>query len=245
MKKPIKAIALITAISASLLAGCATYQSPADSTPTTPPPSTPVSSVSSTLPDKYNTVLELRSEGYQSLLLGDFNSTVKAKIDKDLGFLSTFSEFMSSLTTEDSEYQFVYETLNYSIDEIISPQMGNPVSISRYLKNYSEEYTAGISNDETFYNFMFTAHYSVEYRVIDETALTVQERDELLCAYQTELQSAVSGMDKEQLLSSGCKNKLQGIADDLANDLSTDTLIFENAEIQSIEILNDGQDYQK
>ena len=92
---------------------------------------------------------------------------------------------------------------------------------------------------------MFIALYSVEYRVTDEANLTVGERDELLRAYQTELQNAVSGMDKEQLIDSGYKIELQKIADDLANDLSTDTLIFENAEIHSIEILDGEQEYQQ
>lgn len=259
MKKTIKAIALITAICASLLTGCASYQSSADSTPTPPPPSTSVSTVSNAPPEAYNTVLELRSEGYQSLSLRDFNAAVRGKIDEDIGFLNTFSEFLSRLvvvdgehqatneplTVDDGIYQFINETLNYSISEIILPQIDNPISLSKYLRNYSDEYIAGINNDETFYNFMFTAHYSIEYRVIDEMALTVQERDDILRAYQTELQNAISAMNKEQLTADGAKSELQKIADNLCGDLSTDALIFENAEIQSIEIHDGTQEYKQ
>ena len=81
--------------------------------------------------------------------------------------------------------------------------------------------------------------------MIDETALTVQERDDLLRTYHTELQNAVNDMSKEQLLDSEVKDELQKIADDLAIDLSTDIFVFENAEIGSIELsyINDKGEY--
>lgn len=242
MKRTIHAIVLLTALCAILLVGCTNIATTPDNPPATDSQASETP-LSSTLPDTYDVILALRTEGYQNLSVKDFNAIVKAEIDKDIGFLSTFSELMGNLTPEDSEYQFVNETLNYSISEIISPQIGDTISISRYIKNYSGEYTGG--DNETFYNFMFIALYSVEYRVTDEANLTVGERDELLRAYQTELQNAVSGMDKEQLIDSGYKIELQKIADDLANDLSTDTLIFENAEIHSIEILDGEQEYQQ
>jgi len=150
-----------------------------------------------------------------------------------------------TLTVEDDVYEFINETLNYSISEIILPRISNPVSFSRCLEKHSDEYVSGVNNDEISHGFSFYSLYFVEYRVIDESALTVQERDDLLRTYHTALQNAVNGMRKEQLLDSGVKGELQKIADDLAIDLSTDIFVFENAEICSIELsyINDMGEY--
>jgi len=75
--------------------------------------------------------------------------------------------------------------------------------------------------------------------------LTVQERDELLNKYHIELQNAVSNMSKEELQAQDIKETLQSKAAELAKELSTTTLTFENAEIQSIEIHDGGQEYHK
>lgn len=75
--------------------------------------------------------------------------------------------------------------------------------------------------------------------------MTVQERDELLNKYHIELQNAVSNMSKEELQAQDIKETLQSKAAELAKELSTTTLTFENAEIQSIEIHDGGQEYHK
>ncbi len=240
MKKLIQALVALTVL-CICLAGCAVKPSSIDSpSPTTSPSLS--ATTSSKLASDYDTVLALKTEGYQSLSLQDFNAAVKAAIDKDADFLSTFSTLMQSITHNDEDYQFIYETLNYSISETILPQMSQPVAISRYLKKHGDEYT--VESGETFYNFIFTALYSAEYRVTDEAGLAVQERDELLSAFHTELQDAVSEMSKGQLTAGGIKAELQKIADGLCTELSTNTLVFENAKIQSIEIHDGTQEYQ-
>ena len=120
--------------------------------------------------------------------------------------------------------------------------MGDPISQSQYLKKNEGAYAGGVG--ETFYHFMFTALYSVEYRVIDNVDLTVQERDDLLAQYHTELQNAISEMSRESLTAQDIKGNLQMIAKELTKECSTDCLIFENAEIQSIEILDENQEYR-
>lgn len=250
MKKIIQALAALTVL-CICLTGCAVKPSSIDSpSPTTSPSLSATTSsklarsatTSSKLASDYDTVLALKTEGYQSLSLKDFNAAVKAAIDKDTDILSAFSTLMESITPNDEDYQFIYETLDYSISETILPQISQPVSISRYLKKHGDEYT--VESGETFYSFIFTALYSVEYRVIDEAGVTVQERDELLNDFHTELQNAVSEMIKEQLTADGIKAELQKIADGLCTKLSTNTLVFENAKIQSIEILEGTQEYQ-
>jgi hypothetical protein len=259
MKKQIQTILLATSLCTLLIFAATGCSASADAQASPPPQSTPVSPALSVLPESYNTILELRSEGYQTLSLKDFNAAVSAKIDEDSTFLSTHSEFMSSLAVvyndqqmtnetlivEDDVYEFINETLNYSIAEIILPRISNPISFSRCLEKHTDEYIAGVKNDEILYGFSFYSLYFVEYRVIDEAALTVQERDDLLHKYQTELQNAVNGMSKKQLLDSGIKDKLQKIAVDLAIDLSTENFVFENAEIASIELsyINDKGEY--
>lgn len=241
MKKQMQAFAVLATLCIYLFVGCTENSSSSNSSSTTSP--SILTDTSKDLLRDYDTVLSLRSEGYQSLSLRDFNATVKTAIDKDVDFLNLFSDLMGKLTPEDSEYQFVYETLNYSTDEIIYPQLGEALSFSRFLKKQEGPYDG--NNGEIYYSFIFTALYSVEYRLIDEAKLTVSERDELLRAYQTELQKAIEDMDKEQLVAGGFKLKLQKIADDLANKLSTNELIFENAEVHTIEILDEGQDYRQ
>lgn len=240
MKKLIQALAALTVL-CICFTGCAEKPSSSDSpSPTTSPSLS--ATISSILASDYDTVLALKTEGYQSLSLQDFNAAVKEAIDKDTDFLSTFSTLMESITPNDEDYQFIFETLDYSISETILPQISQPVAISRYLKKHEDEYT--VESGESFYSFIFTALYSVEYRVTDEAGLTVQERDELLNEFHTELQNAVSERSKEQLTAGGIKAELQKIADGLCTKLSTNTLVFENAKIQSIEILDGTQEYQ-
>jgi|GEM_PF-2929275 len=256
MKKSIRTILLLVSLCAVLIfavTGCSGTVDVQASTHGL------VNTTVDTLPENYKTILELKSEGYQSLSLKDFNAAVSAKIDGDSDFLSTFSEFMSSLVVLDSEeedtnetlkveddvYEFIYETLNYSISEILLSQISEPVFFSRYLEKHTDKYTSGVNEDEVFYGFSFYSFYFVEYRVIDEAALSVQERDNLLHKYQNALQNAINGMDKEQLLGDGIKDELQKIADYLAITLSTDVFVFENAEICSIELsyINDVGEY--
>ena len=242
MKKPIHAVIAITMLCTSLFVGCAPVTSSADSQPPTNSMSTQNSTTSGTAANEYADIFSLRTEGYYTSPLRDFNTAIKVKIDNDTTFLSTFSALMEATTPESEDYQFVYETLNYSISEIISPQMGEAIVLSRYLKKCEGDYAG--DKGETFYTFMFTALYSVEYRVTDEAALTVQERDELLTAFHTELQNAINAMTKEQVTQTGIKSELVEIADDLCAELSTNALVFENAQIHSIEILDDEQEYQ-
>lgn len=240
MKNPIRIITVSTTMCVFLLAGCTAGPSSSDNSPVTSAQHTLATTSGITLS---NCVLSLQTEGYQNLSLKDFNAAVKEAIDKDKGFLIAFSELMEGVTPEDSAYFFVYETLNYSINEVISPQMGQPVALSHYLKEFEDEYTT--ESGETFYSFMFTALCSVEYRVTDEAGLTVKERDELLTAFQIKLQNSISDMNREQLMAEGVKVALQKIADNLCAELSTKVLVFENAKIQSIEIHDEGQEYQR
>ena len=229
-------------ICACLFAGCASSQPPADSALAHSNPMSVTTEDNSGTTNNYADVLSLRTEGYQNLSLKDFNAAVKAQIEGNEDFLSAFSDFGGTLTPEDSDYSF-YKTLSYSIDEVIFPQMGGSVSFTQYLKKHDGTYAG--NEGETFYTFMFTALYSVEYRVIDEANLTVGERDELLDKYQTELQNAVSGMSNEKLQAQDIRGTLQSIADSLTKELSTDALAFENSEILSIEILDGDTEYQK
>lgn len=239
MKKTIRLITVLTTLCALLFAGCTTEPSLPDNSPT----STQSVSANSPNPVTINSVLSLQTEGYKNLPLKEFNTTVKETIDTNAGFLSDFSELLDSVTQDDSEYSFICETLNYSINEVISSQMGQPITFSRYLKEFGDEYTT--ESGETFFNFMFTTLYSAEYRIVDEAGLTVQERDELLAMFQTELQNAVSKMDREQLTANDIKMELQNIADSLCTKLSTNVFVFENVEIQSIEVHDGGQEYQR
>ena len=242
MKKSMLSSLLIVGLCTCLLMGCAVKADSPDSTLPTNSMSASVTS-DNTTPSDYDKVLALQTEGYQALSLKEFNAAVKAAIDKDVDFLSMYSELLESQTLNDSEYQFVHVTLNHSVSEVIMSQMGEPISISKRL-NKNEGAYAGNEGD-TFYDFMFTALYSVEYRVIDDNSLTVNERDELISAYHTKLQNAANDMGREQLTESGIKAELRKLADSICLELSTGTVIFENAEIHSIEILDGSEEYQQ
>ncbi|NLO84836.1 MAG: hypothetical protein GX096_05340 [Clostridiales bacterium] len=223
MKRSIQVITLLTVLCACLFANYRINAVAADILP-------------STTSQSYDSVLSLKTEGYQNLCIADFNATVKQKIDTDIGFLDVYSELLDSITPDDSNYSFIRETLNSSIKEVICQEMGVPISISQYLKRNEGAYSGG--ENDTFYSFMFTSLYSVEYRI--NAKLTVCERDILLVEYHTELQNTVSEMNQESLTAQDIKTNLQTIADNLAKQLSTHSLVFENAAIQSIEIHNEG-----
>jgi hypothetical protein len=239
VQKLIQAFTVLTVLCV-FLTGCEGNPASSDSSSPTTSPSLLTNTYSVPESD-YDAILGLATEGYKSLSLKDFNTAVKAEIDKDAGFLSTFSDLMDNLNPGDSEYRFVYETLNHSISEIIFPQIGEDISLSEYLKKTGGAYNG--NDGETY--FMFTALYSVQYRVIDEANLSVGERDKLLSAYHTGFQDAINDMEREQLMAGDIRFLLQKTADDLATELSINTLIFENAEISSIEIHYGGQEYQK
>lgn len=254
MKRKLISSLLIAVLCTCLFVGCGVNAAPPDATSSIPSSSASVPSNSTVSPDgvaisdnttpsKYDKVMALQTEGYQALSLKEFNTTVKAAIDKDAEFLSMYSELLGSLTTKDSAYQFAYETLQLSIDEVIMPQMEKPIAVFKSV-NRNENAYAG-DNEETFYNFMFMVLYSVEYRVVDDNSLTVRERDELISAYHTGMEKAVNGMSREQLTKGGIKAELQKIADSLCSELSTKTVIFENAKISSIEIIDGDKEQQQ
>lgn len=196
----------------------------------------------SSLNGEYDTLLALSTEDYQEKSLQDFNATVKAKIDGDADILNSFNNLMNDITPSDDAYSFVCETLNRSISEIISPQLGDVIAISQYLKRNEGIYNE--NDGEVFYSFMFTALYSVEYRIIDAANISVGERDKLIMTYHINFQEAVDKMDREQLKAANIQSELQAIANNLATELSTNILVFENAIIHSIELLDEGKDYR-
>lgn len=238
MKRTNQVTAVVTIMLALLLTGC--NAKPASPNGTLSSSTQAISNVNSTA---LNDFLALQTENYQNLSLKDFNATVKKAIDTKENFLNAFSKLLDQTKPSDSEYSFIYETLNYSINEIISEEMDQSISLSHYLKVSDDKPTIG--TDKKIPGFMFTALYSFEYRIIDDTNLTVQSRDELLRRYQVKFQEVVSKMTKDQLTKNDARNELQKIASALCEELSANDLTFENAEIQSIEIHDSGNDYQR
>jgi len=248
MKKTIPVVAIATVLCACILAGCSSNQATRQPSASVQSPSVEVSANSNTS-SNYDTVISLRTEGYQHLSVKDFNAAVKAKIEGDKDFLSIFNDFMGDLifTPEDADYSFVCETLNFSVNEIISSQLNEPITFIRSLDkmdNGAEQ--KGPDGEIVYdYDFIFTAGYSVEYHINDDVNLTVGERDQLLSTYQTELQNAVGAMTNDELQTQDIRETLQSMTDDLAKRLSTADLTFENAKIDLIEIHDGGQEYQK
>ena len=184
---------------------------------------------------EFDMIWELKAEGYKDLPLNQFNAAVQAKLD-DPEFSSAYDKLVSVLVPGSNEYQFITETFGYSVAENISPLLGHPIGFSWNLTKYEDPYSTGTG--EIFHNFMFTAFYSVEYRIKDMAAITVGERDELIATYQSELQNTVRAMSKDQLRNENIQWEIQRIAENLEKQLSTSNFIFENAEITSIELLD-------
>lgn len=246
MKKSISVVAIATVLCISLLTGCGSNQSTEQMSTSENLSSVPVSTTSDTTTN-YDTVLSLCTDGYQDLSVKDFNAAVKMKIEGSKDFLNTVNEYMDILTPEDRNYQFVYETLNYSVNEIISPQLGESiVFLQPLMKMDNGTEKEGLDGEIVYdYDFAFTTGYSVEYKINDDANLTVQERDQLLQKYQNELQNTISNMSNEELQAGDIRKTLQSIVDDLAKKFSTTALTFENAKIQHIEIHVGGLEYQK
>ena len=237
MKKSFIFILTVSLLCISVLAGCSDAQSTAGSEESSQSSESQLvntqaftSNETSNAAD-YDVVLALKTEDYLNTSIKDFNSKVQSTIDNDDSFLGAYSDLLGSIEESDSNYSFVSETLSYCIDEFLSSQMNEHNTISDYVKKVDGAYSD--EDGEEYYEFMFTVLFSVEYCISDETDITVQERDALLNQYKSDLQAIISEANNEDLLSKDIKTELQEKADNLAKELSTDTLAFENAEIQS------------
>lgn len=140
-------------------------------------------------------------------------------------------------------------TENKIYNELYSKQLGEEITFNGYVKKVAHPIKAlneeekELLNNESSYQFHFMAFYNLHYTIADTNTLTVGDRDYALQTFNTELQSFVDMLSKTELTSYNIRTTLSKKADEIARDLSSESLKL-TCEINGIEVHNNGVDSQ-
>lgn len=228
------------------LGGCSSQSSSANS------PQTPKEGITSSTDSlqeditAYNKLISFKTQDYTSMSIANFNDTLIENNDLS-ELLDAHSKVIESLTEADDHYEFFSVTLIASLDELYCEEIGDDITFFNYVRKASRPIKAlnedeeKILKKEPAYEFIFTGDYTLNYVIKNTDKLTIGERDEALCKFQSEFQSYIDYMSEEDLMDSNIKEALSYKVNELAKNLSSENLEL-NCNINNIIVHNNGSE---
>ncbi|HIU77420.1 MAG TPA: hypothetical protein IAC62_16140 [Candidatus Pelethocola excrementipullorum] len=196
----------------------------------------------------YKKLTAFKTNNYAAKTVGEFNNALSEKDDLSELF-EAYSEVMETLSEDDDNYEFISVTLNASLDELYAEQVGDEISFSDYVERKEHpivplQIMKQESEYEMAYTFIFSALYSVHYRIVNPDIFTVVERDNALLAFHTEFQNYIEGLSETELMGGNIREVITNRADEISNSLSSEELKL-TCEISNIEVHDSGNDELK
>ena len=170
--------------------------------------------------EQYEQVAALKTEGYESLSIAEFNRTLYAALNESEALFEAFERVLMNLPETDPLAPFLVNTVqpslneyNARLNEVYSGRAEDP-SFSGQLTRTE---TANVYGDTVEVGWT-EAGYSFTYRILDQDGLTVAERDAFLQSILKGMQDCLDGLSTESLRDEGkLKQTLQAELDRLVD----------------------------
>lgn len=220
--------------------GKTTFSQPVTSTTEASSPT-----VSPTASAAYEKLIAYKTESYGEQSIADFNATLAPTPDELTEFLAAVTDVISTISSDDENYEFFTTTITFSSQELYCEHMGEEVTfnmpISRQSRpcDYLDEY------GETVYDFSCFVEADVAYSINAPKLVSVEERDKALLTFKEEMQNYLNGLSEEEIAGGDIKKMLIDKSTELANSLSTENMKLSPCDIYMIEILNAGTEITK
>ena len=175
--------------------------------------------------EQYEQVAALKTEGYESLSIAEFNRTLYAALNESEALFEAFERVLMDLPETDPLAPFLVNTVqpslneyNARLNEVYSGRAEDP-SFSGQLTRTE---TANVYGDTVEVGWT-EAGYSFTYRILDQDGLTVAERDAFLQSILKGMQDCLDGLSTESLRDEGkLKQTLQAELDRLGRRYGAD-----------------------
>jgi hypothetical protein len=219
----------------TLMVGCGS----SGSSTSTPTQSTSV--VSEEYTAAYQRLLAYKIPDYLTQTVADFNASLSGENDDFSSLFEDYAIVMNELPKTDENYTFFSVTLACSTTEIYSEHLNDTVfyystalreeGLIEPLNSEEEEI---MDDEEPIYEFVFHVCYFLFYDILDNTALTVGERDTAISQFCGDFMAYIDAASKEDLCSSDdIKELLAKKTEELTKRLSTEIIVL-NCEIEGI-----------
>ena len=184
---------------------------------------------------QYEQVAALKTEGYESLSIAEFNRTLYAALNESEALSEAFERVLMDLPETDPLAPFLVNTVqpslneyNARLNEVYSGRAEDP-SFSGQLTRTE---TANVYGDTVEVGWT-EAGYSFTYRILDQDGLTVAERDAFLQSILKGMQDCLDGLSTESLRDEGkLKQTLQAELDRLGAAAATGQIAYTGGAVE-------------
>ena len=185
--------------------------------------------------EQYEQVAALKTEGYESLSIAEFNRTLYAALNESEALSEAFGRVLMDLPETDPLAPFLVNTVqpslneyNARLNEVYSGRAEDP-SFSGQLTRTE---TANVYGDTVEVGWT-EAGYSFTYRILDQDGLTVAERDAFLQSILKGMQDCLDGLSTESLRDEGkLKQTLQAELDRLGAAAATGQIAYTGGAVE-------------
>ena len=192
--------------------------------------------VSPTASAAYKKLIAYKTGNYGQQSIADFNTTLASTPDELTEFLAAVADVISTISSDDENYEFFTTTITFSSNELYCEHMGEeftlflPMSKQSRLCDYLDD--AG----EPVYEFNCFVDSNIGYSIDNPKLVSVAERDKALLTYKEEMQNYLNGLSEAEIASDNIKEMLIDKSAELAKNLSTENMKLSPCEIYMLEI---------
>jgi hypothetical protein len=188
----------------------------------------------------YEKLIAYRTGNYGQQSISDFNTALASTPDELTEFLAAVADVISTISSDDENYDFFTTTISFSSQELYCEHMGEEVTCNIPISKQSRPCNYLDEDGETVYDFTCFVEANVAYSINDPKLVTVAERDKALLTFKEEMQQYLNSLSEEELAGGNLKKMLIDKSTELANSLSSENMKLSPCEIYLLEINDAG-----
>lgn len=193
----------------------------------------------------YEKLIAYKTESYREQSIADFNATLAPTPDELTEFLAAVADVISTISSDDENYEFFTTTITFSSQELYCEHMGEEVTFNMPISKQSRPCDYLDEDGETVYDFSCFVEAMLPYSINAPKLVSVEERDKALLTFKEEMQNYLNGLSEEEIAGGDIKKMLIDKSTELANSLSTENMKLSPCDIYMIEIHNAGTEITK
>ncbi len=180
---------------------------------------------------QYDAVAALKTQGYESLSIAQFNRTLYAALygGSDTALVMAYDMVLNDIPREDPLASFLLNTAQASLGEYqnrLNEVFSGEQRDASFRGQAGRTETADVYGDRVEVGFA-QASYTFYYRILDQDHLTVQERDNFLQSILDGMQAWLDGRPAKELTDrQAMKKAVEAELDRLGKAASTAEIVF-------------------
>lgn len=193
----------------------------------------------------YEKLIAYKTGGYEQQSVADFNAALASTPDELTEFLAAVADVISTISSDDENYEFFTTTITFSSNELYCEHMGEEFTLFLPMSKQSRICDYLDDTGEPVYEFNCFIDSNVAYSIDNPSLVSVAERDKALLTFKEEMQNYLNSLSEAQITGGNIKKMLIDKSAELANSLSTENMKLSPCEIYLLEINDAGTESMK